>query len=101
MSVKIEGTGIYQIPGKSYTLSCSVYGPENFNPTYEYRWIKNNGTLTRVETNSSTLSFYFLRLSDIGWYTCNVIIDYTHLSGSTSDVSSRAFELQFSGNIAQ
>ena len=99
--VKIEGTGIAQVPGESYTLNCSISGLENLTPTFVYQWLKDNGTLTRIGTNSSTLPFHFLRLSDIGRYTCNVIVDYTHLSGPTSDISSRAFELQFSGNIAQ
>lgn len=96
MLVNIEDTGVAQIAGKSYTLICNVSHPKYLNPTFEYQWFKDNGTLTRVGTNSSTLSFHFLRLSDIGWYTCTIIIDYTHVSGPTSHVSSRAFELQFS-----
>ena len=98
LSVKIEGSEISQVPGKSYTLICNVYGPENLNPTFKYQWIKSNGTLTQIRENSSTLIFHSLKLSDIGWYTCNVGVDLAHLSGPANHtVSSTAFEIQFSG----
>ena len=102
VQVKIEGSGISQTPGKSYTLTCKAYGLENVNPSVKYQWFKNNGTLTRVGSisNSSILMFHFLRMSDIGWYTCNIIVDYTYLSGPANHtLSSTAFELQFSGMI--
>lgn len=98
LSVKIEDSGISQVPGKSYNLTCNVHGPENFNPTFKYQWIKNNGTLTQIRINSSTLIFHSLRLSDIGWYTCNIDVNLTYLSGPNNHtVSSTAFEIQFSG----
>ena len=55
--VNIEDSGVAQIAGKSYTLICNVSHPKYLNPTFEYQWFKDNGTLTRVGTNSSTLSF--------------------------------------------
>ena len=40
--------------------------------TYTYQWIKNNVTITQIEVDSesNTLSFSPLRLSDAGQYTC-------------------------------
>ena len=44
--------------------------------TYTYRWIKNNVTITQIEvdTESNTLSFSPLRLSDAGQYTCQATV---------------------------
>ena len=61
--------------GQRYSLTCSVSGAEGLNDTtITYQWTKNNGTQTQVETNSNTLSFSPLRLSDAGEYTCEIIV---------------------------
>ena len=38
-----------------------------------YRWMKDNGTQTQIETNLETLHFDPLKMSDAGQYTCEVI----------------------------
>ena len=65
-----------------YTLTCAVTGAENLSPTITYQWTKDNGaTQTQVGTNSNTLSFSPLSLSDAGRYTCTVTVSSPYLSG--------------------
>ena len=62
--------------GQNCTLSCTVTGLTNSNPTITYQWMKNNGThQIQVGNNSNKLSFPSLRLSDAGQYTCQVTVD--------------------------
>ena len=54
--------------GQNYTLTCSVSGASVTN----YQWRKNS---TMVSETGPTLSFYALRLSDAGQYTCEVTVN--------------------------
>ena len=64
-----------------YTLTCSVTGAENLSPTITYQWTRDIGTTqTQVETNSNTLSFSPLSLSDAGRYTCDVTVSSPYLN---------------------
>ena len=64
-----------------YTLTCTVTGAENLSPTITYQWTRDNGTTqTQVGTNSNTLSFSPLSLSDAGRYTCDVTVGSSYLN---------------------
>ena len=60
--------------GQNYTLTCRVFATGNLCPHITYQWTKNNGTLVQLETETSTLSFSPLRLSDAGQYACQAAI---------------------------
>ena len=75
ISVQISDGGATPTAGQNYTLTCSVSRVENFNPIIAYQWTKNNGTEIQVGTNSNTLSFSPLKLSDAGQYMCQVTVD--------------------------
>ena len=79
MSVQIRDGGATPTAGENYLLTCNVSGAENLNPTISYRWIKNSQT--PVGTNSNTLSFTPLQLSDAASYICEVTISSSYLSG--------------------
>ena len=73
--VHINDCGGIIVAGQNCTLVCSVSGIGSSNPTISYQWIKNNGaTQTQVGSNSNTLAFSSLRLSDAGQYTCRVTV---------------------------
>ena len=75
--------------GKSdYTLTCGVSGAENLNSTITYQWTKNNGTQTQVGTDSTTLFFFPLKLSDAGQYTCQATVSSNYLISDISIVDS-------------
>ena len=90
-SVHINNYGVEAIAGESYTLTCGFSGYEshtwNDRPLTITKWTKNNGTQTQLNTDSTTLYFSFLHLSDAGEYVCTIdVYDGTVLlsSGSTS-----------------
>ena len=62
------------------SLACGTSGSENLNPTITYQWTKNNGTQVQLETTSKTLSFFPLKLSDAGRYTCQATVSSSYLS---------------------
>ena len=63
------------------SLTCDVTGADNLNPMITYQWTRNDGsTQTPVGTNSDTLTFSPLRLSNAGDYNCNVTISSTLLN---------------------
>ena len=71
-------------------LSCGVHGlPKYVNSSITYAWTKNNGTQTQIQVGTDpslqTLSFYPLKLSDAGQYTCQatVISPYLDLNNIT------------------
>ena len=82
ISVEISGSEATPTAGQIYTLICIVSGAENLNPTTTYWWTKSNTnvTQTQVGTNSNTLSFSSLRLSDAGKYTCAVAVTSDYLA---------------------
>lgn len=57
--------------GLNYSLSCEVSGIDTNPTTLSYEW-KKDGTL--LSDTGSLLSFYPLRLSDAGEYSCEVNI---------------------------
>ena len=95
-STEIGGTGA-TVAGQSYTLHCNVTGIEKFSPILSYKWTKNNGTLTNVGSNSNTLSFSPLRLSDAGQYICHVTASSDVTNERVTNASSQSFEVDISG----
>ena len=82
VSVQVTDRGATPAAGETHQLTCSVSGADNLNPTTTYRWTKNSGSgQTQVGTNSSTLSFTLLRLSDAASYVCEVTISSSYLTG--------------------
>ena len=63
--------------GESYSLTCTVTGADQLNPTITYRWIKDN-TVISGETQS-ILSFSSLSQLDAGQYRCDVNVSSTLL----------------------
>ena len=63
--------------GQNYTLTCMFFAICNPCSDMLYQWTKNNGTLVQLETETSTLSFSLLKLSDAGQYTCQAIIYFS------------------------
>ena len=80
-SVSVQIGSIVAIPTvrENDLLTCSVSGAENLNPVTTYRWTKNSGT--QVGTNSNTLFFTPLRLTNAASYVCEVIIRSSYLTG--------------------
>ena len=61
----------------NYTLTCNVIVAGHLCPYITtYQWTKHNSTVTQLQvgTESSTLSFSPLKLSDSGQYTCQAIV---------------------------
>ena len=88
-SVHINNHGVEAIAGESYTLTCGFSGYErhtwNDGPLIIIKWIKNNGTQTQLNTDSSRLHFSSLSLSDAGEYVCTIdVYDGTVLLSSGS-----------------
>lgn len=68
------------IAGQAYHLMCNVSGQENLDVhTLTYQWTKHNGTTTHIGTNSDSLVFSSLVLSDSGEYTCTVTVSSSYL----------------------
>ena len=97
--VMVSDDGATPSLGQSYTLTCSVTGANNINPTITYQWTKNNGTQTQVVgTNSNTLSLSPLRLSDTGQYTCSVTVSSTLIS-SVITATSTALDISIPSKL--
>ena len=79
ISVQITTSGA-PILGQNYSLTCCVSGVvENLNPSITYLWTKNNRTqIQQVSTDPRLLSFFPLRLSDAGNYTCMATFNQTN-----------------------
>ena len=77
ITVQIFDDGVTPTLGLQYIFTCSVSVDESLNATTTYQWIKNNGTQTQIGTNSNTLSFSNLKLSDAGQYACIVTLNNT------------------------
>ena len=73
-------TGGSPMLGQNYTLTCRFFATCNLCHHIMYQWTKNNGTLARLETETSTLSFSPLRLSDAGQFACQAIISIFYFS---------------------
>ena len=96
--VKIKQHGIISIGGQGLSLGCSVSGVENLNPIITYNWIKNNGTQIPVGSNSSNISFPFLRLSDAAQYSCQVAVNSPYLHDDLI-VTSAPFDIHLRSKI--
>ena len=85
VSVQITGSMTTPTIGRSLTLTCGTSGTEGLNIT-NYHW-KKDGILLSDEVGP-TLSFAFLRLSDVGQYTCEVTINNNVMKYSdTEDIN--------------
>ena len=93
VSKSTSGSGI---AGESFALTCRVLGAENLNPSItHYQWFKNsNGDQIQVGTNSTTLSFATIRLSDAANYSCAVTITSHYLTSSITAVGSQTVTVQ-------
>ena len=62
--------------GQYHYVTCNIFGVEhNDLITLTYTWIKENGTAhIIVGTNSKTLNFSPVKMSDAAQYICNVVI---------------------------
>lgn len=61
--------------GQNCSLICTVSGAVE-RSTITYRWMKNNGSAQiQIGDGSNVLSFSYLKLSDAGQYTCQVMVD--------------------------
>lgn len=88
VSVQVRDGGAAPTAGVDYRLTCSISGVGNLNPTTTYRWTKNSGSgRIQVETDSNTLSFTPLRLSDAASYVCDIAISSSYLSADIIAVS--------------
>ena len=90
ISVMVTANGAPELGQNGYSLTCGVSGAGNLSPTITYRWTRDNGTQTQVGTNSNTLSFSPLRLSDVGQYTCGVTITSPFLNSEITMGSSNS-----------
>ena len=83
VAATIRDMGALPMLGQHYFLNCNVTVVDSLlNPTMTYQWTKNNETQTQVGTNSNTLLFTFLKLSDAGRYKCEVTIASVSLDGN-------------------
>ena len=94
LSVQISNIVATPTAGENHLLTCSVSGAENLSPTITYRWAKNNGTQSKVETNSNNLFFTPLRLSDAASYGCEVTISSSYLSGNIVAMSANTQDIR-------
>ena len=79
----------------NYTLTCRVFVTNDFcSPSVTYQWIKNNDTDIQLGTEPNTVSFYSLRLSDAGLYTCYATISSLSLSSDITVIASHEFRIQ-------
>ena len=62
----LTGSGVAQIAGENYTLTCQLTGEGTTTPIYQ--WFRNGSLLT--DQTSDTLSFSPLSETDSGVYTC-------------------------------
>ena len=77
--------------GQSYSLMCTVTGAGSLNPTINYQWYQGQ---TEVGTNSPTLTFDPLVLSDTGHYNCEVTISSNQLTQGVM-LTSNDYEIRF------
>ena len=83
-----------------YSLTCDVTGDENLNPTITYQWTQTNGTMTQVGTNSNSLFFSSLSLSDAGRYTCSVTVSSLYLNSNVMALSSNSEVVMLESKLA-
>ena len=74
-----------------YSLTCTVSGAENLNPSTTYQWTKNNDTRIEIQVgaNPRVFSFSPLRLLDAGQYTCQATVSSPYLNSSITVMDSQ------------
>ena len=79
-----------------YSLTCTVSGAENLNPSTTYQWTKNNDTQIEIKVGAipQVLSFSPLRLFDAGQYTCQATVSSLYLNSSITVMDSQDVTLQ-------
>ncbi|XP_064388227.1 sushi, von Willebrand factor type A, EGF and pentraxin domain-containing protein 1-like [Halichondria panicea] len=82
---------------KNFSLLCSVYEAEIFQPFFTYKWVKDDKQLT---SNSQLLSFDSLTISDAAEYRCEVTLSSLLLPNDVQ-VTSGSYELTFKRLILQ
>ncbi len=65
----------FPMAGQNFTLTCSLTGGDSLSPTVSYQWRRGESLLT----NSPTLHFDSLYLSDAGQYNCVVTLSSSQL----------------------
>ena len=81
---------------ESYALTCNISGHEQLaNPTISYMWTKNDTMLMPDSTNSSTLIFPSLRLSDAANYKCIATVASSYLNSAIT--ANETYTLQLNG----
>ena len=95
VSVQIITSGA-PVLGQNYSLTCSVNGAENLNPTITYQWTKNSGTQAQIQVGSDprVLSFSPLSLSDAGRYTCQATVSSLYLIDNINTMDSQDVTIQ-------
>ena len=98
--VNITSKGSIITGGQAFSLKCTISGVEALNPILTYQWIKSNSTgRMQVGSNTSTLSFSSLRLSDAGQYSCQVIVSSFYLRDALN-VTSAPFDVHLQGKFS-
>ena len=83
--------------GENIQLICTIIGADNLQPITTYQWNKNNGSWMTIGSNSTSLDFSPLRLSDAANYSCEVIITSPHLNQTLQIRSTPPFTVQLQG----
>jgi hypothetical protein len=95
--VKVTSKGNVIPGGQDFSLKCTISGEEALNSILTYQWTKNNSTgQLQVGSNTSTLSFPSLRLSDAGKYSCQVRVSSRYLRDALN-VTSAPFDVHLKG----
>ena len=101
VSVQVRDGGATPTAGENYQLTCSIAGAGNLNPASTYLWMKNSGSgQTQVGTNSNTLFFTPLLLSDAANYVCTVTIASSYLTGNIVVMNAQDIRIQSGSNFS-
>ena len=92
-----EVVPIFELPavGYNYSLVCRLTGIDSLNPTIMYQWFKVSPGQTQVGTNSPTLTFDPLVLSDAAQYICEVTVSVSNYTSQFISISSNNYEIRF------
>ncbi len=78
---------------RKFSLLCSVYEAEILQPSFIFKWLKNDEQLV---SNVSTLRFESLTVSDVADYRCEVTLSSSLLPNDVQ-VTSGSYKLNFDG----